>query len=127
MTDGFLCMQNCCGFCEQSISYLLLYKHLRYCTKSCLRNCRLDDSDSIRQSLKSSIWIAMRNLKYKITRLHSSSMRTVRCSGRLLMGGGVCLLPRGCLPRGEVCILPRGSAFCIGGVHLPHLWTDRHL
>ena len=30
------------------------------------------------------------------TRVHSSRMRTVRCSGRLLGGG---CLPRGCVPR----------------------------
>ena len=43
----------------------------------------------------------------KKTRMHSSRMRTVRCSGRrgdVCLGAGVCLgggcLPWGCLPRG---------------------------
>ena len=57
-----------------------------------------------------------------ITRMHSSRMRTVRCSGRPLRGGvcpgGVCL--GGCLPRG-ICLggvsargcLPRGCV-CLG-------------
>ena len=52
--------------------------------------------------------------------MHSSRMRTVRCSGRL-WGGGV--LPREDLPRGDVCLggcLPRGvfahGVVCLGGV-----------
>ena len=80
--------------------------------------------------------------------MHSSRMRTVRCSGRLRgevsAPGGVCLeedcLPRGCLPRwvsaqGRGCLpmvgvsaygwgvclgrcLPKGVSV-LGGVHLP--------
>ena len=72
------------------------------------------------------------------TRMHSSRMRTVRCSGRR-GGGGVCIpactgqgvcipvctgwggvsqhaLGRGCLPRG-VCA--QGGCVCRGGVCLP--------
>ena len=62
--------------------------------------------------------------------MHSSRMRTVRCSGRpgggglhtgVSVQGGVCG-PGGCLPaRG--CLPAGGSAcwgvFCLGGVHLP--------
>ena len=49
------------------------------------------------------------------TRMHSSRMRTVRCSGHLGGRGSVCL--EGCLPGG--CLPGRG-------VYTP-LWTDRHL
>ena len=41
-----------------------------------------------------------------ITRMHSSRMRTVRSSGRMMGGGGVC--PRGVCPSGGV---PRGCAW----------------
>ena len=40
------------------------------------------------------------------TRMHSSRVRTVRCSNRLLEGGGLSAQAE-CLPRGSVC-LPRG-------------------
>ena len=59
--------------------------------------------------------------KEKVTRMHSSRMRTVRCSGRWGgVWGGVCL--GGCMPRGGC--LPRGGGDCLGvDVHLP-LWTE---
>ena len=41
--------------------------------------------------------------------MHSSRMRTVRCSSRLPRGGGVC---QGCLPEGG---LPRGVSAVGGG------------
>ena len=47
--------------------------------------------------------------------MHSSSMRTIRCSGRLM--GGVVSAQGGCLPGGCVCrggCLPRGGV-CLGG------------
>ena len=49
--------------------------------------------------------------------MHSSRMRTVRCSGRL--GRGVGCLPRGCLPKGVLGVsvegcLPKGV--CLGDV-----------
>ena len=50
--------------------------------------------------------------KVCLTRMHSSSMRTVRCSSGPGRGGGVC-------PEGGVC--PGGSA--LGGVHPPP-WTE---
>ena len=86
-----------------------------------------------------------RNKNINITRMHSSRMRTVRCSDRLAGGGispwgvsskGGCL-PRGqCLPRGwclpggvcpgGVCLVRVCISACNGGRHrLP--WTDRHL
>ena len=52
------------------------------------------------------VWI--RN--HVLTRMHSSRMHTVCCSGHLGGGGGVCL--GRCLPRGRVCpggCLPRGE------------------
>ena len=49
------------------------------------------------------------------TRMHSSRMRTVRCSSRLLGRGGV--LPRGVSARHRVC----------PGVYTSRPWTDRHL
>ena len=61
------------------------------------------------------------------TRMHSSRMRTVRCSGHRGWGGlpmgGVCLggSAWGCLP-GAGC-LPRGS--CLGGVY-PSMQWGRH-
>ena len=52
-------------------------------------------------------------------RMHSSRMPTVRCSGRL---GGVSVW--GCLPTEvsaqEVVVV----CVCLGGVHLPPLWTE---
>ena len=55
------------------------------------------------------------------TRMHSSSMRTVRCSGRL----GWWCLPRGCLSRG---CLPRGGGVWLGSVCrggcLPGVYTS---
>ena len=58
---------------------------------------------------------------YLLTRMHSSRMRTVHCSGRL--GGGRCL-PGGCLPGGaclgDVCWGVSAQVGCLpGGVHLP--------
>ena len=47
-----------------------------------------------------------------ITTMHFSRMRTVRCSSRLLGGGGLPARWRWCVPRGRVC--PGGSA-CKGG------------
>ena len=88
------------------------------------------------------VWIRSNGFKteyvtknYAETRMHSSRMRTVHCSNRLLglPGGGVCLpggcvwpgrvsghggcLPRGCLPRRGVCQggLARGGVWP-GGV-----------
>ena len=52
------------------------------------------------------------------TRMHSSRMCTVRCSGRPWRGKGVCM-PGGCLPaRGSACQggLPAGGSACQGGV-----------
>ena len=53
-------------------------------------------------------------LIYFTTRMHSSRMRTVRCSSRLLGGlvGGLCL-PGGCLPRGCVCLGVSALGGCI--------------
>ena len=51
---------------------------------------------------------------YKTTRMHSSRMRTVRCSSRL--SGGVSAQGEGCLPSGGVC-LEKGGV-CPGGVSL---------
>ena len=51
---------------------------------------------------------------HDLTRMHSSRMRTVRCSGHLVGGASVC--PGGCLPGGGVCpdgVCPEGC------VHLP--------
>ena len=54
------------------------------------------------------------------TRMHSSRMRTVRCSNHLVGGGGVVCpggvcLPGGCLLRGDVC-----PGWCLpGGMCLP--------
>ena len=54
------------------------------------------------------------------TRMRSSGMRTVRCSGHLGRGclpGGVCLggcLSRGCLPGGSA----QGGNVCLGGGRL---------
>ena len=75
-------------------------------------------------------------IDYK-TRMHSSRMRTIHCSGHRGGRGGVCLggfclwgcLPRGCLPRG---CLPRGClpGGCLpGGVcqTLPHGQNDRQV
>ena len=75
--------------------------------------------------------------KYELKRMHSSRMRTVRCSGRVGGGclprgvstqgelsgyGGICLgvsawgcLPRGCLPKGG-CL--RRGGISLGGVCL---------
>ena len=70
----------------------------------------------------------------QITRMHSSRMRTVRCSGRLLGGvclGGVCprgfcLLPGGVSSQEDVC--PGGCLPSVWGVYTSSpLWTDRHL
>ena len=56
--------------------------------------------------------------------MHSSRMRTVQCSGRLIGGGlpGGVLSREGCLPMGYVCLwegvcLPRGVS--VQGVCLP--------
>ena len=51
--------------------------------------------------------------------MHSSRMRTVRCSGRL--GGGGCL-PGGCLPRG----LSAQLGGCLPGGCRPHEARGRH-
>ena len=66
------------------------------------------------------------------TRMHSSRMRTVRNSSRLLVGGGVCFRgvpgPRGCLLLGGVysggCLILGGGGVwsrgvCSGGVSAP--------
>ena len=55
---------------------------------------------------------------YNVTRMHSSRMRTIHCSGRLLGEGcgGVCL-GRGCLP-GGVCL----GGICLGSVYLGGGW-----
>ena len=50
-----------------------------------------------------------------ITRMHSSRMHTVRCSGRLMIGEG-CLPRVGCLLRVGVC---PGGVCPVGCVHLP--------
>ena len=77
------------------------------------------------------VWLFFRNLNRKnlfiLTRMHSSRMGTVRCSGRLMWGAGVSArevsvqvgvswggLSRGCLPGGclsEGC-LPEGVSAC---------------
>ena len=68
-------------------------------------------------------------IKFEKTRMHSSRMRTVRCSSRLRGGGGGCLLGGVCLLgevsacRGGVCLpggcLPARGVVCLGGVCLP--------
>ena len=54
-----------------------------------------------------------------ITTMHFSRMRTVRCSSRLLGGGGLPARWRWCVPRGRVC--PGGvclqGGVCPGGVY----------
>ena len=84
---------------------------------------------------------------YILTIMHSSRMRTIRCSSRLLEEGGVCpggVYPgvclhggsaqgegvsaqgRGSLPRGVG--LPRGGGVCQGGVwQTPPGMTDRQV
>ena len=60
--------------------------------------------------------------------MHSSRMRTVRCSGHL-SGGGAVLSAEGvsawggCLPM-EGCVCPEGRCLPRGGVHLPPLLTE---
>ena len=64
--------------------------------------------------------IFAKKLKILYTRMHSSRMRTVRCSNRLLgvsvRGGVGGSARRGCLPRG---CLPGGWGVCLGGRCLP--------
>ena len=70
--------------------------------------------------------VPLSNLSYTVvTRMHSSRMRTVRCSGRLSWGVGGCLA-RGGLP-GGVCL---GGGVCpgwyvwSGWCTPPPLWTE---
>ena len=71
------------------------------------------------KNLQQFVSIHLRHIKCTInhckgmkTRMHSSRMRTVRCSGRL-GGGGAGVCPGGCLTRGGVSdqegYLPRGQ------------------
>ena len=71
---------------------------------------RKRESFSVEQN---AINIETANERIAQTRMHSSRMRTIRCSGRLPGRG---CLPRGCLPKGGgVC-----QGECMpGGVHLP--------
>ena len=67
-------------------------------------------------------------LKLNLTRMHSSRMCTVRCSGRLI-GGCLCLprgwgcLPggRGCLPGGVYTSSPRGQTDTCENITFPQL------
>ena len=71
------------------------------------------------------IKVVSKKIKEK-TRIHSSRMRTVRCSGRLVGGSArAAVLPGGCLPEGVFSWggLPRRRVSAggrgDGGVHLP--------
>ena len=81
-----------------------------------LLECILVIFISIEQRQRSKTIFALALIKRNrnaITKMHSSRMHTIRCSGRLLDGrvGGVC--PGGCLPRG---VSTHGDGICQVGV-----------